>query len=115
VKVLWALYTAVLAYGLTLMPPSQVALAERATDPWSLDPGASARHFLLFFLEGLLSRSFGWDGLTASTVLAGSTELFQTFVPWRTYDWRDLFANFLGALVGFSTANILKNKLKARA
>ena len=106
-KALWALYTAALIYATTLMPARQLAAAERLTDPWGLDPGASARHALLFFVEGALSSPMGWDGLALSVSLGGATELLQAFIPWRTYDPLDLFANLVGALSGYAAMRLI--------
>ena len=110
-KLLWLAYTAVLAYGLTLAPLKVVVAVERASNPLIpfSDPGASARHFLLFFGEGALSAlALGWDGLAFSVAFGGFSELLQYFIPWRTYDFRDLTANLMGSVVGFYL--ILKTK-----
>jgi len=103
-KVLWLAYTVTLAYGLTLAPLKVVVAVEKASNPLIPfpDPGASARHFLLFFGEGALSAlALGWDGLAFSVAFGGCSELIQYFIPWRTYDVHDLTANFIGSLVGF--------------
>ena len=106
-KALWATYTALLAWGLTLAPLKVVGAVESATSPLVPfpDPGASARHFLLFLGEGFLScLALGWEGLAFAVSFGGGTELLQYFIPWRTYDVHDLTANVLGSLAGFYLA-----------
>jgi len=108
-KVVWLLYTSVLTYGLTVAPVGVVVAAEKGSAgvlPFQ-DPGASVRHFLMFSIEGALSAVMGWEGLAFSTILGGLTELFQYFIPWRTYDTSDLMANVIGAVFGFYAARAL--------
>ncbi len=99
-KASWVLLTLLIAYGLTVAPRGLVVEVERLT--WlPFDPNSSFRHFLLFTSYSTLSTYlFNWDGLLASALLGGSTELVQWFVPWRSFDVGDLLANALGSLLG---------------
>ena len=47
-------------------------------------------------------------GTVASLAFAFSDEIHQLFVPFRTFEWFDLFIDLLGILLGFSIFMIIK-------
>jgi len=106
----WFIYTTLLLFGLTIIPPSLLFKIEKSTEFVS-DPGSHIRHMLMFIVESFLSAAVLSElGLAFSAVLGAFTELVQYFIPWRSYDIADLLADLLGSILGFIIFSKLVSK-----
>ena len=104
---IWLIYTLLLAFGLTVIPPSMLFELEKVT-AIAYDPNSYLRHMLSFTLEAFLSKLVIQElALPFSIILGASTELVQVFIPWRSYDVLDLTADIIGSIIGVSMTKFM--------
>jgi VanZ family protein len=68
-------------------------------------------HFLAFFLYGLgfslfyqLKRPIWLKSIFVSLSVGGVIEVMQYFIPWRSSEWLDLFADLIGGVLSIPVA-----------
>ena len=110
-----AVWVILIAAG-SLAPPSHLPKVDVA----NIDKVWHALVYLVF--GALLLRGWVREGpirpggvaliVTIATVWGLYLEMFQTLTPMRTFDWRDVVANGLGAIVGVVAWWTIKDKLQ---